>query len=94
MNRPYELLRQRLARFIPFDGPMYEGRDVLDIGCLQTFVGGLVRFIDIDIDIGFGDNVVCHEDADILYPQNVTASSLYHQPFFGPVVVLQMKELV
>ncbi len=79
-----------MARFIPFNGPMYEGRDVLDIGCLQTFVGGLVRFIDI----GFGDNVVCHEDADILYPENVTASSLYHQPFYGPVVVLQMKELL
>ena len=78
-----------MARFIPFDGPMYEGRETLDIGVLQTFIGGLVRFIDI----GFGDNVVCHEDADILFPENVTASSLYHQPFYGPVVVLQMKEL-
>jgi hypothetical protein len=79
-----------MARFIPYDGEMYEGRDVLDIGVLQTFVGGLVRFIDI----GFGDNVVCHEDAEIIYPENVTASSLYHQQFFGPVVVCNMKELL
>ena len=52
-------------------------------------MGGLVRFIDI----GFGDNLVCHENAERIYPENVTASSLYHQPIHGPAVVLQMKEL-
>jgi len=78
-----------MARFIPCEGSMYEGRDMLDIGVLQTFVGGLVRFIDI----GFGDNLVCHENAERIYPENVTASSQYHQPIHGPAVVLQLKEL-
>jgi len=78
-----------MARFIPYDGEMYE-TDRTELGELQRFVGGLVRFIDI----GFGDNVVCHEDAEIIYPENVTASSHYHQQFFGPVVVCNMKELL
>ena len=79
-----------MARFIPHDGEMYEVATTLEIGELQRFVGGLVRFIDI----GFGDNVVCHEDAEIVYPENVSATSLYHQPFYGPVAVCNMKELL
>jgi hypothetical protein len=79
-----------MARFIPCEGSMYEVCTLLELGDLQKFVGGLVRFIAI----GFGDNIVCHEDALSIYPENITASSLYHQPIHGPAVVQQMKELL
>jgi hypothetical protein len=43
-----------MARCIPCEGSMYEVCTLLELGDLQNFVGGLVRFIAI----GFGDNIV------------------------------------
>ena len=78
-----------MAQFIPLGGAMYEVCAVLDIGDLQKFVGGFVRFMDI----GFGNHVVCHEDAELVYPENVTASSLSQRPFTGRRSSDRMKEL-
>jgi hypothetical protein len=78
-----------MAQFIPLGGAVYEVRAVLDIGDLQQFVGGFVRFMDI----GSGNHVVCHEDAELVYSKNALASSLSQRPVHGPAIICRMKEL-
>ena len=79
-----------MAHFIPLNGHRYEVRTAFDIGDFQKFVGGFVRFIPL----AHGDHMVCHEDADIIYTRNETASALAGQPICGPAILCQMNELV